>query len=137
LGSGAPVKLLLDTHVFLWLVQNQGRLTDWEQHLIEDDETELLISPIVIWELRLKWNAVDRHGRRKGLLSPEQALSLIEMSTMRLVSLTGEQCAATLEPPIPHKDPFDEMLLVHAGQLGARLLTRDRLLVGHPLTITP
>jgi PIN domain nuclease of toxin-antitoxin system len=38
---------------------------------------------------------------------------------------------------MPHKDPFDEMLLIHAQQLGARFLTRDRLLVDHPLAISP
>ena len=40
-----------------------------------------------------------------------------------------------VDPPLPHKDPFDEMLLVHAHRLGARLMTRDRKLLGHPLTV--
>ena len=106
-------------------------------HLIERDDVDLLISPIVIWEIRLKWNSINRHGLRKGLLSPEAALELIAQSPMKFIPLTAEHCAAPLDPPIPHKDPFDEMLLVHAAQLGARLLTRDRLLVDHPLAITP
>ena len=130
------MRLLLDTHFFLWLARDRTRISDAEMRLIESDDVAVLISPIVIWEIRLKWNSVDRQGRRKGLLSPEAALDLITRSPMELTSLTAEHCAAPLDPPILHKDPFDEMLLVHAAQLGARLLTRDRLLIGHPLAIS-
>jgi len=131
------VKLLLDTHFFLWLMQDRARISEAEMQLIEREDVALLISPIVIWEIRLKWNSIDRHGLRKGLLSPEAALKLVGESPMEITPLTAEHCAAPLVPPLPHRDPFDEMLLVHAAQLGARLLTRDRLLVDHPLAISP
>jgi PIN domain nuclease of toxin-antitoxin system len=131
------VKLLLDTHFLLWMMQDRGRLSVAELALLGRDDVVLLMSPIVIWEIRLKWNIPDRHGRPKGLISPEAAMGYVVQNGIEMAPLTGEHCAAALDPPIPHKDPFDEMLLVHAGQLGARLLTRDRLLVGHPLAITP
>ena len=131
------MKLLLDTHFLLWMVQDSEHLSVAERKILARDDTVLLISPIVIWEIRLKWNSVDRHGRPKGSLSPEAALAYISQNEIEMVPLTAEICAAPLDPPIPHKDPFDEMLLVHAGQLGARLLTRDRLLVDHPLAISP
>lgn len=131
------MKLLLDTHFLLWMMQDRGRLSSAELELLGRGDVTLLVSPIVIWEIRLKWNILDRDGNPKGLISPEAALNYVAQNGIEMAPLTGEQCAATLDPPIPHKDPFDEMLLVHAGQLGARLLTRDRLLVGHPLTITP
>jgi len=131
------MKLLLDTHFLLWMMQDRGRLSIAELELLGRVDVALLVSPIVIWEIRLKSNALDRNGHPKGLISPEAAMGYVTQNGIEMAPLTGEHCATPLDPPIPHKDPFDEMLLVHAGQLGARLLTRDRLLVGHPLTITP
>ncbi|MFW6300833.1 MAG: hypothetical protein ACOC20_07935, partial [Oceanicaulis sp.] len=55
----------------------------------------------------------------------------------RLVPLTVEQPAmGSLEPPLAHGDPFDEMLLLQAEAEGARLLTRDKNLAGHRLALT-
>ena len=49
---------------------------------------------------------------------------------------TGEAKARPLETPLPHRDPFDELLLVQAQEEGLRLLTHDRLLLGHPLVVS-
>ena len=40
------------------------------------------------------------------------------------------------KPPILHKDPFDELLLVQAQEEGLKLLTMDRQIIGHPLATT-
>ena len=130
------MRLLLDTHFLLWMMQDRARLSVAELELLGRGDVTLLISPIVIWEIRLKWNSLDRNGRPKGLISPEAALSYVTKNEIEMAPLTGEHCAASLNPPIGHKDPFDEMLLVHAAQLGARLLTRDKLLMAHPLAIS-
>ncbi len=53
------------------------------------------------------------------------------------MALTPDQAAASLKHPTPHRDPFDEILLIQAQELGVRLLTRDRLLIGHPLALMP
>ncbi len=100
-------------------------------------ENELLISPISIWELRLKWQKRHSDGRRKGVLDPEAALSYISASTIELVTLNGADCAMPLVPPLEHGDPFDEQLIIHAQHLDAKLLTRDRLLRSHPLAYRP
>jgi PIN domain nuclease of toxin-antitoxin system len=53
-----------------------------------------------------------------------------------LLPLTGEICATALDTPLPHDDPFDELLLIHAQYLGIKLLTRDTKLLDHPLAIS-
>jgi PIN domain nuclease of toxin-antitoxin system len=131
------VKLLLDTHYLVWLAREPSKLTAADHAFLTREGGELLVSPVSIWEIRLKWQVFDRNGNRKGMLDPELAMAFVEEGDMELVPLTGADCAAALDPPMPHKDPFDEMLLIHAQQLGARLFTRDRLLVDHPLAITP
>lgn len=56
---------------------------------------------------------------------------------LEILPLDAETAATPLIIPIAHKDPFDEMLLVQAQQSGARLLTRDRPLLEHPLAFQP
>ena len=51
--------------------------------------------------------------------------------------MTPAHAARPLETPLPHRDPFDELLLVQAQEEGLKLLTRDRLLTGHPLAVSP
>jgi PIN domain nuclease of toxin-antitoxin system len=53
-----------------------------------------------------------------------------------LEPLSPEACAADLLPALAHGDPFDQMRLVHAGELRAKLLTRVGKLTTHPLDYT-
>lgn len=130
------MRLLLDTHVLIWLALSPQRLTAAEQALLAAASESALVSSVTIWELRLKW---DRRGpsAREELLEPTMALGFAEQHGFELAALTPGDCATSLGQPLAHRDPFDEMLLIHAQRLGARLLTRDRQLAGHPLALAP
>ncbi len=127
------MRLLLDTHYVVWMIADPARMTRAEHRAITGTDRDLLISPVSIWEIRLKWQSSSRAGRREGALHPEQALAYIAENAITLVDLTSVDCATILSVPLVHRDPFDEQLLIHAQRLNAKLLTRDRLLVGHPL----
>ncbi|CAN5389477.1 type II toxin-antitoxin system VapC family toxin [soil metagenome] len=131
------MRVLLDTHILLWMARCPERLNRFERDILAIEDTTLLVSVLSIWELRIKWQKFDRHGVRKGEFSPERALIYIEQHDLELVPLSGPELTAVLEPPLLHSDPFDEMLLVHAGRCRAKLLTRDRHLIAHPLAIRP
>jgi len=126
------VRLLLDTHIFVWLASGRSRLSVAERVVLEAAD-ELLVSLISIWELRIKWERSQAKAAAEQLITPAQALGFIDEGQVDLALLAGRDLATTLFPPIPYGDPFDEMLLVHAQRLGARLLTRDQNLVDHPL----
>lgn len=125
--------LLLDTHIALWLVREPGVLRPAELAAIEGSEP--LVSAISLWELRLKWDRVTASGARKGPADPLEIRTGLEILGVNILPLVPDQAAASLKHPIPHRDPFDEMLLIQAQELGAKLLTRDRLLIDHPLAI--
>lgn len=129
------MRLILDTHFLIWLAINPDEISVRERGILESGNWDLVVSPVSIWELRLKWQARDRHGVRKGVLSPAAGLAFVKAAPIDLVELTTQDFAAGLAVPIPHKDPFDEMLLIHAQQLGVRLLTRDDDLRRHPLAL--
>lgn len=127
--------LLLDTHIALWLVREPGVLRPAELAAIEGSEP--LVSAISLWELRLKWDRVTASGARKGPADPFEIRTGLEILGVDILPLAPDQAAASLKHPILHRDPFDEMLLIQAQELGAKLLTRDRLLIDHPLAIAP
>lgn len=129
------MKLLIDTHILIWLARTPDRLNAAESALLAARGARVLVSAVSIWELRLKW---DRSGdaRRSELLDPQAALEFAERAGFELKVLTPADCAIRLNVPIGHRNPFDEQLLIHAQLLGAHFLTRDRLLTGHPLAAT-
>lgn len=126
------MRLLLDSHFVVWLTTQRSRLTAAELAFLIDPETELHVSAVSIWEIRVKWNSYFVSGRRKGPCDPAQLLILVEQLDIETCPLMPNQAAAELAVPVAHKDPFDELLLVHAQELGMKLLTRDKKLLGHP-----
>ena len=86
--------------------------------------------------MRLKYRAHHPSGTRKSPFNPNAVVAMIERQDMTLLSMTMQHAARELESPIPHKDPFDELLLVQAQEEGLGFLTVDRQLIGHPLAIT-
>ena len=131
------MRVLLDTHILLWMARSPQKLNRFERSILASEDASLLVSAISVWEIRIKWQKFDRHGVRKGEVSPDDALTYIALNDLELVPLSGADLTATLDPPLTHNDPFDEMLLVHAARHNARLLTRDQQLIGHPLAIMP
>jgi PIN domain nuclease of toxin-antitoxin system len=129
--------LMLDTHILAWLASNRDELTAGERAAIEQHHDGLLVSAASIWELRLRWRSNPRRAADDLLIKPNAALLFCASRQIEVLPITPELAARPLEPLLPHKDPFDELLLVHAEQAGARLLTRDGDMVQHPLAYHP
>lgn len=113
-----------------------GKLPAIEQRLLADPNTQLFSSAVSIWEMRLKFHARHRDGARKGRFDPNDLLAALEDLAIPVLAMTPAHAALPLETPLPHRDPFDELLLVQAQEESLRLLTRDRLLLGHPLAVS-
>lgn len=130
------MSILLDTHYVYALAANPGWLTDAERRFMASHPERFVVSAVSVWEIRLKWSALRATGERKGPLEPQHALHLLSGQAIRFLDLTPTHAASVLLHPVPHRDPFDELLLVQAQAEGLQLLTRDRLLISHPLTIS-
>ena len=129
------MRLLLDTHIAVWAALAPDALTDAERKRMSDADTQLVLSAVAIWELRLKWHSFHISGGRKGPINPAAVVAFAEAIAWELLPLTARHAAAELAQPLGHKDPFDELLLVQAQEEGMRLLTRDAKLVGHPFSV--
>jgi PIN domain nuclease of toxin-antitoxin system len=126
------VKLLLDAQIVLWLQLERGRLKSAELRLLSSAETDIHVSAVSFWEMRLKWPSVHRSGERKLNVDPEKSLAMATGAGWSIVLVDQRHAVTPLRQPLLHRDPFDEMLLVQAQEEGLRLLTRDERLQSHP-----
>lgn len=125
------MKLLLDTHVFLWHVGGYPQLSAGATALLVDPSNELFLSAATLWEIAIK------SGLKKLVLSaPYQAFMTRAISGYGLAVLpvTLEDCAAYEQLPFPdsrHRDPFDRMIVVHALRHGYSVVSADAALDGY------
>lgn len=119
------MKLLLDTHIWLWSVGNRDRISDRVQKELTNDQNELWLSSVSIWE------ALLLHSKRRIYLH-DDVRAWVENATTNLheAPLTQEIILAAHELPFEHPDPADRFLAATAGVLGLTLVTADRKLLG-------
>lgn len=127
------MSLLLDTHYVYGLSGSPGTISGREAAFLRAYSRPFVVSAVSIWEIRLKWSTFDGSGKRKGPADPKAVLEVLTTDFVDFLLLTPAHAAVELKVPLEHKDPFDEMLLAQAQAEGLKLLSRDRMLVGHPL----
>ena len=130
------MRVLLDTSYLYDLMEALGLFTDPERRFLDDHAARIYVSAVSIWEMRLKFQARHGSGARKSRFDPEDVVAALEQQDVTFLPMTMVHAFKRLDVAIPHRDPFDELLLVQAQEEGLRLLTVDRRLVGHPLAIT-
>ncbi len=119
------MRLLLDTHIWLWSLREPTHLGRRVQRELKDRRNELWLSPVSTWEALLL-NAKGRirlHGDLTGWLVRATA-------HMREAPLTHEIVLAAHQLPLPHVDPADRFLAATAQVLGLTLVTADERLLG-------
>ncbi len=127
--------LLLDTHFTYWLTLQPGALRDAERALIATHARHVCVSAVSLWELKLKWSSRRPSGERKFAFDPADILGVLQDMRIPVLPLMAQHAVASLVTPTAHKDPFDLMLLQQAQQEGLQLLTRNIILLTHPLAL--
>jgi PIN domain nuclease of toxin-antitoxin system len=122
------MKLLLDTHVLLWWLEDHPRLGPVARRHIADRQHQVYFSAASVWEVGLK--------ESKGLLKLSQDFDA-KLAAEPLVPLAvthhhGRRGA--LLPPV-HKDPFDRVLVAQCILEGMSLVTQDRLLAEYGIPL--
>jgi PIN domain nuclease of toxin-antitoxin system len=119
------LKLLLDTHIWLWSLAQPRRLGRRVQRELRDRDNELWLSPISTWEALLL-NAKGRIQVRGNLAEWLARAS----AHLREAPLTHDIVLAAHQLPLPHRDPADRFLAATALVLGLTLVTADDRLLG-------
>jgi PIN domain nuclease of toxin-antitoxin system len=118
------VRLLLDTHVFLWAVSGSRKLNARTRKTLES-ASAVFVSAASIWEIAIK----ARLGKLQA--DPAALLEAIDASGFIELSVTARHAAKVAELPDLHPDPFDRLLVAQAICEPLLLVTADTPLAGY------
>jgi PIN domain nuclease of toxin-antitoxin system len=115
------VQLLLDTHVFLWLLAEPERLGQ-QIRALEDPANDLFLSAASSWEIVIKVGL----GRLKLPDEPRRFIpDRMRAIGAQPLAVEHPHALAVAELPLLHKDPFDRLLVAQARHLGLSVVTAD------------
>lgn len=105
------MKLLLDTHTFLWFVTNDAQLSETALDAIAEPTNEILVSPASYWESAIKVSL-----GKYPLTVPFETFFRegIEGSGMKILPIKISHASVLSTLPMHHKDPFDRMMVSQA-----------------------
>jgi PIN domain nuclease of toxin-antitoxin system len=126
------MKLLLDTHAFLWLASDITKLSPNVQRLLSNEENEIYLSVASLWEMSIKLGMGKLHiGKPLAQIVIEQQ----QVNHIQLLAIHASHALAVQELPPHHKDPFDRMLVAQARLELMTLLTEDATLKLYPVAV--
>ncbi|MGL5832753.1 MAG: type II toxin-antitoxin system VapC family toxin [Waterburya sp.] len=105
------MKLLLDTHTFIWYVTNNPKLSSTAQQFINDGNNEVLLSLASIWEMAIKHSVGKLSFELPFMVFVEQQMLQNSMSLLN-IQLSHLNVIANL--PLHHRDPFDRLIIAQA-----------------------
>jgi PIN domain nuclease of toxin-antitoxin system len=129
MGSGPLMRLLLDTHIWIWLVLEPGRLSRRVARVLDDAGNQLWLSPISIWELVM----LTQKGRvelNEDVVSWTRRT--LEQLQLHEAPVTTEVALETSGLSLAHSDPSDRLIAASARVFGLTLVTADEKLIAAP-----
>jgi PIN domain nuclease of toxin-antitoxin system len=116
------MKILLDTHIFLWFISGDSRLSTDVRDVIRDLDNEIYLSVVSVWEFIVKYQL----GKLPLPEPPETYLpKQRELHQIATLTLDESSIAQLAKLPPLHRDPFDRMLICQALQYGLTIATVD------------
>ena len=126
------MKLLLDTHIFIWWVHQPEKLSRTVLSALEDDANELLLSVASVWEMQIK----VQMGRLKLRLPLKQLVeSQQDTNDLRILPVALTHALALGALPFHHKDQFDRLLIAQSIEEQAPLVSADSQFSAYPVKL--
>ena len=124
------MKLLLDTHTFIWWDSDPAKLSATAMALCTDAANELILSVASLWEMQIK-HQLGKLGLRLALVDIV-AHQQVTNGVIILPILPAHVFALDGLPTV-HKDPFDRLLVAQANSEGATLVSADAIFKSYPV----
>ena len=121
------MRLLLDTHIVLWVLADDRRLRAAVREMVLSAD-DVVVSAVSAWEIAIKTAA----GKLRAPPDIEQA---VVASSLRPIPIEFADVAELAVLPRHHADPFDRMLVAQARARGLTILTRDWLITDYDVPV--
>jgi PIN domain nuclease of toxin-antitoxin system len=124
------MRFLIDTHIFIWYVQNSEKLSTSVTTLINDSRNEILFSTASIWEMAIKQSTGKLNlGVPYASFIKEQ----MRLNNMELLPINIEHLEIVSALPFHHRDPFDRLLISQAIFENMPILSVDIAFDAYPV----
>ena len=124
------MRLLLDSHIFVWAKAKPERLSVQTRAAITDPKNELFVSVVSAWELWVKHTKKSIAPVLDG--GPPAFMAALAESNIALLDIRLEHAAAAAALPLHHRDPFDRLLIAQALHEDMSLVTNDAAFDRYP-----
>lgn len=115
------MKILLDTHTFLWFINDSPSISSDVAELLESD-VDLLLSIASLWEIAIKVSIRKLTlPNNYELFIPQQ----IALNDIEILSISLEHLMAVANLPLHHRDPFDRLLIAQAITGDVQIVSAD------------
>jgi PIN domain nuclease of toxin-antitoxin system len=126
------MRALLDTHAFLWWINDDPRLSDTARELVGNGESELFLSAASGWEIAIKM----RLGRLEVREDPEQFIfDQLALNDIAVLPISMNHALRTAALPDHHRDPFDRMLVAQSQIEQLPIVTADPLIARYAVEV--
>jgi len=112
------MRILVDTHIYLWMLSYPEKLSDVRRYELESTANEVFFSAISVAELMIKLSL----GKIEIQFDP---LDMAKEMGLEILSFSGDDAMILGRLPFHHKDPFDRMLIAQATTNKLSLMTDD------------
>ncbi|MBF0228786.1 MAG: type II toxin-antitoxin system VapC family toxin [Desulfamplus sp.] len=126
------MKLLLDTHTFIWWDSEPSKLPSKVLASCQNKENTLIISVASVWEMQIK----SQLGKMKLSLPLEELIgSQNKINKIKILPIILEHILALEKLPSYHKDPFDRLLIAQANTENATLVSCDSVFNNYSVSL--
>lgn len=116
------VDYLIDTHVLLWWLFNDSKLTARCQDIIRNPEHRIFVSSVSAWEIATKYR-IGKLPEAKQLVA--EYAQILQQAKFIELSITSAHALRAGSLPISHRDPFDRMIMAQAELENFPVITYD------------
>ncbi|PSB17416.1 PIN domain nuclease [filamentous cyanobacterium CCP2] len=126
------MRLLLDTHTFLWFIEGSLNLSSVARTLIENRENQRVLSIASLWEMSIK---ISIGKLELGMSLTELVRREVYGNVVTLLEIQPSHLDKLAKLPFHHKDPFDRLLIAQSLVERIPIVTKDKAFGSYPATL--
>ena len=125
------MRILLDTHAFLWFLLDDPKLSATARHAIINPDNDIAVSPATYWEIAIKIRL-----NKYMLPEPYEVFMEREIVTnqFRILPIVPRHTAVLITLPFHHRDPFDRLIIAQAMVEQMPVISGDAAFAVYPVT---
>lgn len=124
--------ILLDTHVLIWFVEGNNRLSAKARYDLDNPLNKRFVSIVSLWEVVIKASL----SRLDFVKTANEVIALLEINDIKLLNISLSQLDVLSTLPYHHNDPFDRLLIAQAITEDLAIISADRHFDAYPVNVS-